>query len=167
MLNRIPRSLPTLSMMLDDLGHPKTEALARALGVSPSTARRWIAADSAPMPVLLAIFWLTSWGRHAVDCEAHNAACMHAAMARLLRIELADITARLHRVGRLADFRSANDPAESVHLPLPGGDAGNSSAPYVRTGNQQNNQQLSQVEAPVQPAVEPGSPSGLRAECGA
>jgi hypothetical protein len=81
MLNRIPRSIPPLSMMLDDLGRPRTAALARALDVSPSTARRWIAADHAPRTVLIGLFWLTSWGRSAVDCEAHNAAVLHATHA--------------------------------------------------------------------------------------
>ncbi len=95
MLNRLPRSTPPLSMMLDDIGRPKTQAVARALGVSPSTARRWIAADHAPRTVLISLFWLTSWGRSAVDSEAHNAAVLHATHSAVLRHELRRLSAPL------------------------------------------------------------------------
>jgi len=159
MLNRIPRHLPDLSTMLEDIGNPKTEALARALGVSPSTARRWIAAGSAPTPVMQAIFWLTSWGQNAVHCEAHNAAIMHASMTRLLRIELAEMTARLQHIEGLADFGSANDPAEAIRqvqravsprsvdaLPLP--------LPLDTPSGETN--QANQLEAPEEPAARHG-----------
>jgi hypothetical protein len=159
MLNRIPRHLPDLPTMLEDIGNPKTEALARALGVSPSTARRWIAAGSAPTPVMQAIFWLTSWGQHAVHCEAHNAAIMHASMTRLLRIELAEMAERLRRIEGIADFGSANDPAEAIRqlqravapihadettLPLPLG-----------TGSGETDQS-NQLEAPEEPVARHG-----------
>ena len=114
MLNRIPRWTPSLSMMLDDLGRPKTETLARALRVSPSTARRWIAADSAPSPTLVAIFWLTSWGHSAVDAEAHNAAILHATHAAVLRNELR----RLEAPRVIRDDESANGPAYGVVPPV-------------------------------------------------
>ena len=114
MLNRLPRQIPPLSWMLDDIGNPKPREVAGALGVSERTVKGWIARDEAPTPVLLSLFWLTRWGRQAVDAEAHNAACMHATMAALLRDELAELNARMQRLGRIADFGSANDPAETV-----------------------------------------------------
>lgn len=80
--------------MLDDLGNPSTKRLARALRVSQSTARRWIAQDGAPYPVLLAVFWLTRWGRESVALDAHNSAAHFASYARTLETELQRATGR-------------------------------------------------------------------------
>lgn len=74
MLVHIPRQLPPLSALLDDLGQPRPHALARALGVSARTVQRWIARDDAPRPALLALFWLSRWGRSVVECAAVNEA---------------------------------------------------------------------------------------------
>lgn len=68
MLHHIPRHLPPLSTMLDDIGRPSDLDLSRRLGVHPRTVRRWRRADAAPRPVLLALFWVTRWGVDAVDC---------------------------------------------------------------------------------------------------
>lgn len=116
MLNRLPRQVPPLSMMLDDIGRPSPRELARAFDVTERTVRRWIADDSAPLTVLLALFWLTSWGISAVDAEAHNSAVMSASMVRVLRGQVSDLKARLDRLGKIADFGAANDPAPGVML---------------------------------------------------
>jgi hypothetical protein len=129
MLNRLPRQVPPLSLMLDDIGGVKPRELAKVMGVSERTARGWITRDEAPMPVLMALFWLTKWGRSSVDAEAHNDAVMHAEMARSLADQVRELTARLHRLGRIADFGSANDPAPNVHKPAPGP---TEPTPYVR-----------------------------------
>jgi predicted DNA-binding transcriptional regulator AlpA len=108
--------MPSLSAMLDDLGSPQTAALARALGVSASTARRWIAAGTAPRSVLVSIFWLTRWGRSAVDAESHNAATLHASHARLLRDELIAAQRQIARLRRALDAAptgAANAPVYS------------------------------------------------------
>jgi hypothetical protein len=150
MLNRLPRQMPPMSWMLDDIGNPKPRDLARALGVSERTVKGWIARDEAPTPALLALFWLTRWGQQAVDAEAHNAACMHATMVALLRGELAELNVRLQRLGRIADFGSANDPAEAIHQhaqPAPRGPGAPAGIP-VRTGNDP----INPLEEPVKPA---------------
>jgi hypothetical protein len=149
MLNRLPRQMPPLSWMLDDIGNPKPRDLARALGVSERTAKGWIARDEAPTPALLALFWLTRWGQQAVDAEAHNATCMHATMVALLRGELAELNVRLQRLGRIADFGSANDPAEAIRQhaqPAPRSPGATAGIP-VRTGNDP----INQPEEPVKP----------------
>lgn len=121
MLNRLPRGtqLPPLSCMLDDIGNPRPRDLARALGVTERAVRRWQDQDQAPMPVMLAIFWLTRWGHSAVDCDAHNAAVLHAVAAEGMRREVAALTEKLARLGQIADFGAANDPAQGVALPMP------------------------------------------------
>ena len=82
MLNRLPRQLPTLEMMIEDIGNPSSTAIARALCVHEETVRKWRRQGHAPHPAMLALFWITRWGMSAVDCEAHNAAVMSAGLAR-------------------------------------------------------------------------------------
>lgn len=122
MLNRLPKATPCLSDMLADIGNPTPRALARALDVNPATVRRWISAGTAPQPALLALFWLTRWGRSSVDAEAHNAATMHAAHARELARELTLSRAQVARLRTLLDRRSddaANSPLYGDELVRP------------------------------------------------
>lgn len=89
--------------MLDDIGRPSPANVARALGVSTRSVRRWIAADAAPVPVLAALFWLTRWGVSSVDAEAHNAATLAAGYVRALKDENAALRLDLGRALALAD----------------------------------------------------------------
>ena len=68
--HRIPKYLPPLSLMLDDLGNPRPEAIAKTMGGTRSTVYRWLREDNAPRPVLLALFWLTNWGVSQINCAA-------------------------------------------------------------------------------------------------
>jgi len=72
LLARFPKSTPPLSVMLRDLCNPSAAQLARALGAGERTARRWIADDQAPMPVMLSVFWATTWGQQWLDVDQHN-----------------------------------------------------------------------------------------------
>lgn len=110
MLNRIPRSIPPLSMMLASIGNPTPAELAAALRVSADQVRAWQAADEAPHLAGLALFWLTEWGMSAVDAEAVNAARLHAAMARALADDVQQLRRELARVVALGDFGCANAP---------------------------------------------------------
>jgi hypothetical protein len=116
MLNRLPRQLPALSLILDDLGAPTPAALATALGASERSVRRWIATDSAPRPAMLALFWLTRWGMSIVDCEAGRLADLHVALARSSAAELQEVRGVLAHVLRLADLGAANDPAPGAPI---------------------------------------------------
>lgn len=104
--------------MLDDIGSPNAQELGQLMHVSTATARRWIKADQAPRPVMLAVFWLTRWGMSLVDAEAVNAARLHAAVAASLRLEIEVLKAKLQRLGTIGHFGAANDPApEAPSIP--------------------------------------------------
>lgn len=115
MLTRLPRQLPAFPDLLADLGNPGAAVLARALGVTDRTVRRWLVDGNAPRPVLLALFWLTRWGQSEVACEAHNSAVMHAGMVGCLQREIASLRRELGRVLALSEFGSANSPS-AVHV---------------------------------------------------
>lgn len=139
--------------MLDDIGRPKPRDLARALGVSQRTVSRWIAADSAPTPVLQALFWLTRWGQSSVNADAHNAATMHAAMVGALRREIDVLRASLERLGRIADFGAANDPAPDVptHANTPASESQPAATPPcgLQPGNRQDHEAMHQARHPL------------------
>ncbi|KQW76583.1 hypothetical protein [Methylibium sp. Root1272] len=115
MLTRLPRQLPAFPDLLADLGNPGAALLARALGVTDRTVRRWLVDGNAPRPVLLALFWMTRWGQSEVACEAHNSAVMHAGMVGCLQREIAALRRELGRVLALGEFGAANSPS-AVHV---------------------------------------------------
>ena len=117
----LPKHVPKLDDLLYDLFNPTVAELAAAMGVSERTAKRWVAENDAPLPVKLALFWLTKWGMQWTNADLYNEAQLHFSMngcqARLIR----DLKTKLHRTAKLGSFGSANDPAEGVELPLPPG----------------------------------------------
>jgi hypothetical protein len=110
MLELIPRHTPPLGVMLDDIGGPATDRVAASLGVSPRTLRRWLADDSTPRPVLLAVFWLTRWGATATTMAARNEAAMYAGYVECLKTEKARLEAEMGRLLALRDTGAANLP---------------------------------------------------------
>jgi hypothetical protein len=118
MLNRFPTQISSLSMLLDDIGRPKPKAIAKAFHVSERSVHRWIKADFAPWPVMLALFYLTRWGHNWVHTEAHNTALLHIQMAVGLRGENRALRERLQRMAQIGQFGAANDPAEGIALPM-------------------------------------------------
>ncbi len=114
MLNRLPRHLPPVSMILDDIGRPKAAAVANALGVNRRTVERWIANDKMPRSAHLALFWLSRWGQSIVDAEAVNTATMYAGLARCYGAQNDALRQRIEKLITLADFGSANSPLLDV-----------------------------------------------------
>lgn len=110
MFSDAPKDLPAFSFLFDELGSPAPAALARHLGVTVRTVQRWIAADSAPRAVLLAMFWDTRYGRSAVECRAVNDAMQQAALARCHRDEARERLRELEHVLAVGNFGSANAP---------------------------------------------------------
>ena len=83
MLNRLPRYVPSFADLLADMGSPGRDhrQVARALGVSERTIRRWIA-GKAPRVARLSLWWLSRQGYNEWDCEMRRRAYLPAALAR-------------------------------------------------------------------------------------
>ena len=115
MLHRIlKKKLPGLSQILDNLGNPSAAQLAAALDVSPRTAARWIAADLAPRPAMLALYWVTSWGGDEVNCAAINDARAQYQLALSWRSRAEQAEAQIARLLRVGDFGASNSPMLDV-----------------------------------------------------
>lgn len=112
LFSKAPSHLPSFPIMLGDLMGSKTpESIGKHLGVSASTARRWLASGHAPRSASLALFWETRWGQSIVDCEAVNQARMQEGLNRALKNENASLRARIARLEALGNcFGAANDP---------------------------------------------------------
>jgi len=108
---RLPRHLPLLSTMLDQLGRPSVDELAAHLGYSPRTVQRWIAADHAPRSVALALYWSTNHGLHTAQVHAENEAALYHGLAESYKSECLRLRRELARVLAVADFGAANSPS--------------------------------------------------------
>jgi predicted DNA-binding transcriptional regulator AlpA len=96
---QMPKKVPAWDTMLADLGHPKPELVARALGVSRSTAYRWQSGENPPRTAQLAVFWLTRWGRSAIAAQATNDALMALSLSKSLAEQLGAFRAQPARPG--------------------------------------------------------------------
>jgi hypothetical protein len=115
LLDRVPTRLPGLPTLLEDLGGPDAEALAAALQVHATTVRRWLRKEiETPYVVRIALFWLTRWGVSSIEANAHNDALQSARVAALRELEASELREQLAKVVKLADFGSANDPAQPI-----------------------------------------------------
>ena len=131
MLHHIPKNLPSLGDMLADLGRPHPYSLGHALGVDERTARRWIKQGHAPRPVMLALFWVTSWGLSTLDATAHNRAMAWRGLVHAQARELTRTQARADAMARALmtqawpasgwvraqdDLPGAPGPAPELHM---------------------------------------------------
>lgn len=73
--------LPAINVMLADLP-ANYKQVARHLGITLQTLKKYVKADGAPRAVMLAIFWETRWGRSAADTEAANWGAMYYRQAK-------------------------------------------------------------------------------------
>lgn len=71
--------------MLNDIGAPDDQ-IARFLDLAPATVRRYRAAGQAPRPIMLALFWETSWGRNWRETALQNEVRQAYAKARILTL---------------------------------------------------------------------------------
>lgn len=104
MLFRAPRpaSLPHVETMLNSLGNDRT--VAKFLGVTEATVKKYRRQGQAPRAVMLALFWETPWGAAAADCVAINDARQAYAKARILERENSVLKAQVETLeGLLAE----------------------------------------------------------------
>lgn len=104
------QDLPPLSALVADLGNPTAGELAAALGVDRSTVSGWLRRGRAPRPALLALFWVSSWGTSALDCDAYNSAAHAHAHAQAQAAENSRLRRQLARLLSVAEFGTANAP---------------------------------------------------------
>jgi hypothetical protein len=94
-IKHLPISTPPLSVLLHDLGTPHVRQWAAALDVGERTARRWMAEDQAPRPVMLSLFWVSTWGRQWLDVDQQNRLVQQMHIAQSLARELDQARAEL------------------------------------------------------------------------
>jgi len=94
-IERMPRHVPIWDLILDDLGRPPAERIAKALDVVRTTVYRWNRAGQAPKMAALALFWLTRWGHSQIHADATNDATLAAQLVRSLSAERDQLTLRL------------------------------------------------------------------------
>lgn len=84
--------------------------VAKFLQVTERSVWRWLADDSAPFPVLAALWHETPAGRYATALDVGNELAIHRGMAAANGQALAVESARLARLVAIADTGAANDP---------------------------------------------------------
>lgn len=104
-----PRSLPPWQMILDDLSNPPALRVARVLGISERTVYRYNQTGDAPRIALLALFWLTRWGRSQVHSQAVNDAALAFQIADGLRAEVSRLESNVRYLSLLGSG-AANGP---------------------------------------------------------
>jgi len=113
MLNRIPRNIPPLAVLLAELG-ATPRAVARVLQVSERTIYNWLRNGREPWSARIALFWLTRWGYSIIHTDAENEARLYAALAR----SQADYIRRLENFSTIKKAaRAANDAVFSGIAP--------------------------------------------------
>jgi predicted DNA-binding transcriptional regulator AlpA len=116
-IEHAPVSLPPWQYMMDDLCSPPARRVARVLGISERSVYRWTSEGNAPRCASLALFWLTNWGRSAVDAQATNDARVAVGFCHSLNAQNCWFRSELVRVRQLAGL-SPDDP----YMPAPIGD---------------------------------------------
>jgi hypothetical protein len=109
-LDNAPAALPIWQTILDDLGCPPAHRIARTLGVSERTVYRWHHGGHPPRMALLALYWLTRWGRSEVDTRATNDAILAVSYVRSLTDRVRELEVELRHVLALSDTGAANGP---------------------------------------------------------
>ena len=101
---------PPLSLLLDDMFEKNPKKVAKHLGVTVATLKRWKAADHAPKAAMLALFYESRWGYSLLYTTAYNAETMARGLADSLQRTNDALRVRIARLEALGNFESANEP---------------------------------------------------------
>ena len=101
---------PPLSYMLDDIFTRDPKKIAKHLGVSVQTLKKWKAADAAPRAAMLALFYETRWGYSLLATTANNGELFARQVSAGLERENAALRVRIARLEALGNFESSNEP---------------------------------------------------------
>lgn len=91
--------------------------VARHLGVTEQTLKKYIKAEGAPRAIMLALFWETRWGRSAADTEAANYGSIYYRKAMGLERENLAMRKKMQAIQQEFDrqvHESANSPFFNV-----------------------------------------------------
>lgn len=109
-LHRLPRHLPAVDLLLEDLGDPTAADLAAGLGCSVRSVWRWRESGTWPRCAHLALFFASRYGWSVVDSDARYSVQLARGLAASLRAERDQVAAQLEAVQRLAATGAANVP---------------------------------------------------------
>jgi hypothetical protein len=109
-IDQAPRDVPIWPVLMDELCSPRPTRVARVLGISTRTVRRYNRTGQAPRAICLALFWLTSWGRSQVHTQAHNDAVLAIGYVRSLRESIEHLEATIRHLESIGHFGAANEP---------------------------------------------------------
>lgn len=109
-IHHTPPTVPSWPQLLDALRQPPAAVVARTLGLSLRTVRRYNRSGRAPRTVRLALFWLTHWGRSLVEAQAVNDARLAVAYLDALKRRVAELEDAVRYLQALNASGAANDP---------------------------------------------------------
>lgn len=101
---------PPLSYMLDDIFVRDMKKIAKHLGVTVQTLKKWKANDDAPCAAMLALFYETQWGYSLMYTTAWNGEKYARELADSLKRTNDALRVRIARLEALGNFESANEP---------------------------------------------------------
>jgi hypothetical protein len=101
---------PPLSVLLDDMFEKNPKKVAKHLGVTVATLKRWKDTDNAPRAALLALFYESRWGYSLLYTTAFNAETVAREESKSLRRTNDTLRVRIARLEALGNFESANEP---------------------------------------------------------
>lgn len=111
---RAPTQTPHIATLLDDMPTRDMKRIARHLGLTAPTLRRYAQTGNAPRLVHLALFWESRWGLSVIDCEVVNLDRLRRQHISALEREVKALRLQLARLAALPNG-AANDALWSVN----------------------------------------------------
>lgn len=105
---------PPLSYLLDDIFERDLNKVAKFLGVTPATLKRWKSAGHAPRAAMLALFYESRWGYSLMYTTAFNAETVARQEVDSLKRKNAALLVRIARLEATGDFGAANAPLMKI-----------------------------------------------------
>lgn len=109
-IGQLPGHVPGWDVLMDNLGNPPVERVARVLGLSVDEVSRFNETGGATRVACLALFWLTTWGREAVHAQAVNDARLMAQVCASLEGRVVELERKVVHLSALGEFGASNEP---------------------------------------------------------
>ncbi len=113
-----PSVLPPIDVLMDNFlnGVRSPKLIAKHLGVSTSTLKRWLKTENVPRTALLAIFWETKYGYSILNTHLHNELQLTKGLVQALKCEIDQLRVRINYLETVGHFGCANSP---MYTPVP------------------------------------------------